>query len=280
VDHLVIESRVRRKKSRGGIGLFQYAQTVEDGTWDDARQRDIQEKISRLAVETAVLTEQLKSTAQPNEVTPSPASRITKDEPLARRYTIVENERKEPARRFPTAPPKVLSAKDLDKSQPTRDFKMYDAVPTTEEPMAVDNLGEMDKFLPMLKDYLKIHSIDPNDSSTSASSSNYGSAAANASGSSGGDYVWDVFYHRPASLSEWNDVANIGTVTGLPPSFGDGYDSTSDSDEELDEADEDSNAEEYYKNDYPEDEEDSSDEFHESSDHDDMMHYRDDAEDF
>jgi hypothetical protein len=42
MDHLVIESRVRRKKSRGGVGLFQYAQTVEDDSWDDARQRDIQ----------------------------------------------------------------------------------------------------------------------------------------------------------------------------------------------------------------------------------------------
>lgn len=73
------------------------------------------------------------------------------------------------------------------------------------------------------------------------------------------DYVWDVFYHRPATLSEWNDVSNVGTVyveafsvfiictyleacsTGLPASFGDTYDSASDSEEELDEADEDSN---------------------------------------
>ena len=30
--------------------------------------------------------------------------------------------------------------------------------------------------------------------------------------SSEGDYVWDVFYHRPATLSEWNEVANIGTL--------------------------------------------------------------------
>jgi len=28
------------------------------------------------------------------------------------------------------------------------------------------------------------------------------------------DYVWDVFYHRPATLSEWNVVANVGTVYG------------------------------------------------------------------
>ena len=27
------------------------------------------------------------------------------------------------------------------------------------------------------------------------------------------DYVWDVFYHRPVSLAEWNELAaNIGTL--------------------------------------------------------------------
>lgn len=27
-----------------------------------------------------------------------------------------------------------------------------------------------------------------------------------------GDYVWDVFFHRPTTLSEWNDLANIGML--------------------------------------------------------------------
>jgi len=39
----VVDSRVRRKKSRGGVGVFQYAQTVENDVWDDAqRKKDIQ----------------------------------------------------------------------------------------------------------------------------------------------------------------------------------------------------------------------------------------------
>jgi hypothetical protein len=29
------------------------------------------------------------------------------------------------------------------------------------------------------------------------------------------DYVWDVFYHRPATLSEWNQAANVGTLCVL-----------------------------------------------------------------
>lgn len=27
-----------------------------------------------------------------------------------------------------------------------------------------------------------------------------------------GDYVWDVFFHRPTTLSEWNDLANVGML--------------------------------------------------------------------
>jgi len=26
------------------------------------------------------------------------------------------------------------------------------------------------------------------------------------------DYVWDVFYKRPGTLSQWNSVANIGML--------------------------------------------------------------------
>lgn len=41
--HAVVESRIRRKKSRGGVGVFQYAHTVEDGAWQDEKsQKDIQ----------------------------------------------------------------------------------------------------------------------------------------------------------------------------------------------------------------------------------------------
>jgi hypothetical protein len=31
-----------------------------------------------------------------------------------------------------------------------------------------------------------------------------------------GDYVWDIFYHRPTSLSEWNDLANVGMLCVQP----------------------------------------------------------------
>jgi len=124
----------------------------------------------------------------------------------------------------------------------------------------------------MLNDYLKIHDIDigseMNPPALKKPSSMVGQPILPQSALDG-DYVWDVFYHRPATLSEWIEAANVGTLTGLPPSFGAVYDSASDSEEEEDEADEDSNAEEYYKNDYPDeiDSSESSDEFHEDSEY-------------
>ena len=41
----VVESRVRRKKSRG-VGVFQFAKTVEDGVWKDEKwAKDIQVRL-------------------------------------------------------------------------------------------------------------------------------------------------------------------------------------------------------------------------------------------
>ncbi|CAA7261453.1 unnamed protein product [Cyclocybe aegerita] len=260
LDALVVES-MRRKKSKGGIGVFQYAQTVEDDVWDNAqRQQDVQDKISRLARESAVKAEWKAPAAPVSEVAPSPATQTT------RRYTIVESGEPEAATtRYPTAPPRVIPVKELEEQAAcSRDFKMFDAVPTQGVPVVQDELSEVDKFLPMLNDYLKIHEMDT-EKDSSVEPLKKPSSQRNATLPLTDDYVWDVFYHRPVTLSEWNEAAKVGTLTGLPASF-DGYDSLSDSDEEVDEADEDSNAEEYYKNDYP-DEEDDSDEWHEDSEY-------------
>ncbi|KAJ7164699.1 hypothetical protein C8R43DRAFT_988057, partial [Mycena crocata] len=260
LDALVVESR-RRKKSRGGVGVFQFAQTVEHDAWeDDKRKRDIEDQISRLARESASNVTDLKGPSPlSNRTSPS----IPKDDPV-RRYKIIAQDVEEEAPRRrpprPTSPPKVISAKDLPPKTKDTGFKLYDAILSADgAPAAADD--EMDKFLPMLNEYLKLNDIT---ASASAASS---VADLPPSVSSVDDYVWDVFYHRPATLTEWNEAANVGTLTGLPPSITDPYDSASDSEEE-DEADEDSNAEEYYKNDYPDEEDssdDDSDEFHEDS---------------
>ena len=51
------------------------------------------------------------------------------------------------------ASPKVLSAKDIAKSPV--DFKMYDAILADQQSLSADDSSEVNKFLPMLNDYLK-----------------------------------------------------------------------------------------------------------------------------
>jgi hypothetical protein len=271
LDALVVESRSRKKKSRGDLNVFQFAQTVEHDAWaDEKRRQDLQEQISKLAKESSTPLDPSPATSPIKESKFPLTSRQQKDD-ASRRYTIVKQDNSESERRrLPTSPPKVISHKDLPSKK--TDFKLYDAILSGSDaagPPAPIFDSEMDKFMPMLTDYLKIHDMTPPGSPSAAKSFEESSAAVTESKSEGDDYVWDVFYHRPTKLSEWNAIANIGTLTGLPPSTTDPYDSDSDTEPE-DEADEDSNEEEYYKNDYPdeEDDSDSSDMFHEQSDHD------------
>ncbi|KAJ7070027.1 hypothetical protein C8F01DRAFT_1115039 [Mycena amicta] len=265
LDALVVESRRRKKSRGGGVGVFQFAQTVEADAWEDElKKREIQDQVSRLAAAEATQPPIVPSSLgeqpqQPQQQPPSPS--VAKDDSSRRYKIIMQEEERLPNRRFPSTPPKILSAKDLAAKSKDTGFKMYDAVLAADKAAAAEKDEEMEKFMPMLNDYLSLNDITIPSTSENLS----------ASTSSSNDYVWDVFYHRPATLSEWNAAANVGTLTGLPPSLTDPYDSASDSEEE-DDADEDSNAEEYYKNDYP-DEEDTSEEERSSDD------FYDDSED-
>ncbi|KIK26653.1 hypothetical protein PISMIDRAFT_94262 [Pisolithus microcarpus 441] len=235
----VVESRSRRKKSRGGdLDVFQFAQTVEADAWDDAKARRSlqQSQISKLA--DSYENEQVSPV---REVRPPSAGRPKEEG--NRRYTVkaAKEETGVTPRRRPTSPPKVISAKDALQN----DFKMYDAVPADQETAMQPLDSEMEKFLPMLQDYLSLSEVSPK-----AGSSSMGRRGAPAKE----DYVWDVFYRRLYSLHEWQSLAaNVGTLTGLPALSDGGFSSPEESEEE-DEADEDSNAEEYYKNDYPDEE--------------------------
>ncbi|KAG2065045.1 hypothetical protein BDR04DRAFT_1109164 [Suillus decipiens] len=257
LDALVVESRVRRKKSKGGRDVFQFVRTVEETVWEDKQlQETLQNQISKLSQSR---DENSMQPMVPVDVTN--LSGAQRHRPLAdegRRYTIVPIRESTENTKYATSPPKVISAKDI---QPQSDFRMYDAVPADNKPTSPVFDSDMEKFLPMLQNYLRMND-EP---------SQVLSAAPPAE-----DYVWDVFYRRPHTLSEWNSAANIGTLEGLPPSLDDPYSSDSESEEE-DNADEDSNAEEYYKNDYP-DEDDSddsegSDIFHESSEAEDDLQF-------
>ncbi|KAG1822623.1 uncharacterized protein BJ212DRAFT_1444934 [Suillus subaureus] len=259
----VVESRVRRKKSKGGRDVFQFIQTVEETVWEDKQlQETLQNQISKLSQNHTENNTKPSVPANVSNLSGAQRHRQLADE--GRRYTIVPTRESAENTKFATSPPKVISAKDV---QSPSDFRMYDAVPADKKLTSPVFDSDMEKFLPMLQNYLRMND-EP---------SQVLSAAPPAE-----DYVWDVFYKRPCTLSEWNSVANIGTLEGLPPSLDDPYSSDSESEEE-DDADEDSNAEEYYKNDYP-DEDDSddsegSDIFHESSESEDDLRYDNPDED-
>ncbi|KAK7689819.1 hypothetical protein QCA50_006458 [Cerrena zonata] len=284
LDALVVDHGPKKKRSKGGINVFQFAETVEADAWKDERQKtDLQKRIATLAREnTKKESEPVETTsgsATPAEAAPSPLpSQISQ----SRSYTVIPSESSEiqkqptPSKRTATSPPKILSKEEYDEQQ--RSFTVYEAVPSSTSLASAPSRDmdlEMAKFLPMLEEYLKVSDSVPSlppDNSTGAEASN------------DDDYVWDVFYSRPASHKELFDQLNVGLVSGLPQSAS-GY-LDSDSDDDLDEEeDEDSNAEDFYKNDYPDEESasdwgsekgsDDSDAFHEHSDHD-SAYQRDD----
>ncbi|KAF8470987.1 hypothetical protein DFH94DRAFT_770526 [Russula ochroleuca] len=252
LDALVTESSLRRKK-RGGLDVFQFAETVEPEAWG-ARAKDLQDRISALEREQALKV----GTHQGHDDAPPPH---LKRPDLSRQYTVVLDDK--PATPSPASRPlsSVMSPVKDGGDNDHLEYKVYDAVLTSDAPSPVD--PEMAKFLPLLEEYLTLHDMKPHLSRAAEST---GSLTPSGSRSlapiqipipapippiDDPDYVWDVFYHR-AGLPDY-EAANVATLTGLPGPLADGYSPTSESEEE-DEADEDSNAEEYYKNDYPDEE--------------------------
>ena len=83
---------------------------------------------------------------------------------------------------------------------------MYEAVPSSTSiasGSAPEDDPELAKFLPMLQEYLKVSDSLP--SSVSGQTSDSKSADDD-------DYVWDVFYSRPAAHKELLDRLNVGMV--------------------------------------------------------------------
>ncbi|KAI0351434.1 hypothetical protein OH77DRAFT_1411178 [Trametes cingulata] len=311
LDALVVDSAPRRKRSRGGLNVFQYAGTVEQAAWNDEQQKkELEKRLAGLAREStqkkpegtaapppaavpvSAPTPALAPTtapapaaapASPTKVPPVPVHPAMRSQYEAPRktYTIVPQEQvplEQYARKHnAAAPPKVYSSKEMEQMKRGSAFKMYDAVPSSSSGNIApsDTDKEIEKFLPLLKDYLNVNEIAPPSPSP---------AAANGD-SMDEDYVYDVFYQRPTTFRELYDPgagSNIAKLTGLPPELSGLYGEDESDDEYDDEDDEDSNAEDWYTNDYPEEEEPdpaSSEEelsgeyeFHEHSDFDDVMH--------
>ncbi|CDO69272.1 hypothetical protein BN946_scf185042.g174 [Trametes cinnabarina] len=311
LDALVVESATRRKKSKAGLNVFQYAGTVEQAAWnDDQQKKELEERLASLARESAqrkaaeaapirapdtaaAAAAAAPATAPPPSATtdsvsirkeppaPVPPAMRTQYGPPTKTYTIVPPEQvplEQYARKHnATAPPKVYSSKEMEEMKRGAAFKMYEAVPSSASLAANEAEKEIEKFLPLLKDYLNVNEVAPPSPSPAAQTS-----SANGDGMDE-DYVYDVFYQRPTTFAELYEPgagSNIAKLTGLPPELSGLYGEDESDEEESDEDDEDSNAEDWYTNDYPDEEEpdpasseeELSDEFHEHSDYEEVIH--------
>ncbi|PCH40364.1 hypothetical protein WOLCODRAFT_117143 [Wolfiporia cocos MD-104 SS10] len=290
LDGLLVDpdARPSRKRSRGALNFFKFVETVEEAAWVDAKKtQDLQDRLAALAREPEKKDVPATSVSAPAivEQPSSPVSTPSTPLPLQddRKYTIIKREvpstDPRPQRRNPTAPPKIWSTKELEALRASRSkFTMYDAVLSTSNlSSSASKIPEIDpevaKFLPLLKDLGLAE-----DGATSSSS------LVSVPAADDNDYVYDVFYQRPTTFQELYEpstsIYNIGTLTNIPEELM-LYDTDSES-EVGDTDDEDSNAEDWYTNEYPDEEsseelsEGGSDEYHEDSDHE--LQYDDDSD--
>ncbi|KAH9924625.1 uncharacterized protein BXZ73DRAFT_79186 [Epithele typhae] len=298
----LVEASPSRKKTKGGVNVFQYAATVEQTAWNDEQQRELQRRIAGLRElpkkrprestvdpSTAPPTTSNVRPSTPAEVKPmggAPQYKRSSFPGPSKTYTIIPQddvqEEQSPRRRNATAPPKVWSTKEIESAKRAAQFKLYDAVLSTNGTVPQSETdAEIEKFLPLLKDYLNLDGMPLPPAPVNGEKD---------SASMDEDYVYDVFYHHPTTVQELcapGSASNIARLTTSTLPFVQYRSSTrtqwltgeDDSDEEYsDEDDEDSNAEDWYTNDYPDEEEsdrdddDGSDAFHEHSESDDVIY--------
>lgn len=136
--------------------------------------------------------------------------------------------------------PKVWSTKELEAAKRAVQFKMYEAVPSTSTgkkastPSEID--AEIDKFLPLLKDYLNGKQLPPERRAALSSAlldivSDLAppSPAKSVKGGKDADgmdedYVYDVFYHRPATSKDLYDpnssnIAKLWVFRSYAPAY-------------------------------------------------------------
>ncbi|KZV90298.1 hypothetical protein EXIGLDRAFT_837902 [Exidia glandulosa HHB12029] len=238
LDALVID-QIKRKRSRGpGDSVFTYAATLEEG----ADLQTIQEEItsfSTLQLPDRVPTRPATPVDPDGAVNPPETTRIIAPRP-SRKFTVIHKKANEDS---------ATRAAAVD-AQPSSQMTVYDAVADDAPLDAEDAPDELKSFLPMLENYLKAHATD-----------SLHDRPADAGDVPG--YVYDIYIHRPGQpLQSATTYTNVGSVSGLPGAFDDAWDS--DDDEYAgDTEDEDSNAEDFYQNDYPDERSDdsASDEF-------------------
>ncbi|CAE6423793.1 unnamed protein product [Rhizoctonia solani] len=164
----------------------------------------------------------------------------------------------------PLPPTSASTATDLTEASEPK-LVLYEAV--LAGPVIVEQpeepAPEMQEFQDLLQEYLRVNEISLDAPPPRKPVTSSGSATSSKKPAEDDDdevYVWDVFYQRPnlsGDLSIWDGLANVGTLSGLPPTEGDILADEEESDSVKDDADEDSNEEDFYRNDYPDTESES-----------------------
>ncbi|KAL5640933.1 hypothetical protein ACGC1H_001422 [Rhizoctonia solani] len=295
MDALMIDLPSQQKRYRGageGQGMFTLAETMTEdpSLLDDQKAKDLHKRLAMINQEPRASPK----VSSPVAMVMSPPGVPRSAPPPTREYKVLRTARAPPSavtsNTTPSASASTASAgtatahisapipipgqplpstsapaSATDAAEPSESkFVLYEAVlaaPVAVEPE--EPSPEMQGFEDLLQEYLRVNEISldappprkPVTSNTPATSSKKPLEEDDDE-----VYVWDVFYQRPnlsGDLSLWDGLANVGTLTGLPPTDGDILADEEDSDSVKDEADEDSNEEDFYRNDYPDTESDS-----------------------
>ncbi|EOQ99349.1 RNA polymerase II nuclear localization protein IWR1 [Wallemia ichthyophaga EXF-994] len=227
------------RKKRQKQGLFKLAETVEQSTFtSETTKEELQSRLKRKAEDeqddSSSVDQRRRSNHNNAEIT----------QPPRKRYHVIKGDRDVSSDVFIDVEEEKRRIEDGKPAEATNTAKPLDPFDEDSE--------QMREFRRLVEDYLKMQevvSIDSNDSEKGNDKEDKNTVNNN------NDYVFDVYYrdskkshHSPEILS------NIGLLTGLSDEFGAGVDYSSDSTDIKDEADEDSNEEDYYTNDYPDEE--------------------------
>ncbi|KAH7344610.1 hypothetical protein B0J17DRAFT_636115 [Rhizoctonia solani] len=286
MDALMIDLPSQTKRYRGAgesQGMFTLAETMTEdpSLLDDQKAKDLHKRLAMINQEPRASPK----VSSPVAMVMSPPGAPRSAPPPTREYKVLRAARPSSSARLwwnchcacsgpipipipgqPLPSTTSTSSAPTDAEPSESKFVLYEAVLAA--PVVVERPAEpapeMQEFQDLLQEYLRVNeiSLDAPPPRKPVTSNAPAASSKKPMGDDDDDevYVWDVFYQRPnlsGDLSVWDGLANVGTLSGLPPTEGDILADEEDSDSVKDEADEDSNEEDFYRNDYPDTESDS-----------------------
>ncbi|KAG0203451.1 hypothetical protein BGX33_009118 [Mortierella sp. NVP41] len=188
-----------------------------------------------------------------------------KQEARTARYRVINQKRSGFSTPDLKLPPKVKSSVEVEAEAALDMFKMYDAVkedePKTKKQLAqeAEEADIMCNFLPMVREYLTISdkTVDPKISVDETAVSERLSSASDRRVDAGAsdsedEYVYDIYYRDVNADHAKESQRALGSLLWFSDDENNFMNEDDSSDDDYEDSD--SNAEDYYQNDYPEDE--------------------------